>query len=367
MKPKSQIVDLPVYQPGKPIEEVRREFGLSEVIKLASNENPFGCSPKVKEAILAELDNMQLYPDGAAYELKTALSRFYGVGTDQLIIGAGSDELIALITRAYLTPDDETVMASHTFSQYKHNATIEGATSIEVPMVEGKHDLSAMLSAITGKTKIVWICNPNNPTGTMLTHGEVADFIANVPPHVLIVLDEAYYEYTRGTDFPRSLELMKQHPNVLILRTFSKAYGMASLRIGYGIGSPDIIHSINQVRGPFNTTRVAQAAAVAALQDQEYIQRCISLNREGIEYLTGEFARLGLSWFPAFGNFIMVETNRPAKDMFEALLRRGIIVRGGHVLGFPTKLRVTVGSREQNEAFIRALEEVLNEVGVVTV
>lgn len=366
MKPKAQVVNLPVYQPGKPVDEVKRQFGLTEVVKLASNENPYGCSPNVREAIMAELDQTQIYPDGAAVELTAALSRFLNVQPNQLILGAGSDEIILMICRAYLQAGDETVMANPTFSQYKHNATIEGAVSVEVPLVDGKHDLAAMLAAINNKTRIVWVCNPNNPTGTMLTHNEVASFISAVPEHIMIILDEAYIEYTAGTDFPHSLKFLQSHPNVVILRTFSKAYGLASLRIGYGIGQPDIIHSINQVRGPFNTTRYAQAAAKAALEDQAFIQDCAAKNREGIAYLTGEFERLGLSWFPAYGNFIMVETGRSAKDMFEALMKEGVIVRGGHALGYPTKLRVTVGSERENQVFITALEKVLNELGAVT-
>lgn len=199
----------------------------------------------------------------------------------------------------------------------------------------------------------------------MLTHDEVAQFVADVPSHVLIVLDEAYVEYTEGTVFPRSLELLKDHPNVIILRTFSKAYGLASLRIGYGIAHPSVIHSINQVRGPFNTSRFAQAAALAALSDQDFIRTCVEKNRAGITYLTRELKEMGLSWFPAHGNFIMMETERPAKEVFEALLRRGVIVRGGHTLGYPTKLRVTVGSEEENQIFLHTLKEVLSEVKTI--
>jgi histidinol-phosphate aminotransferase len=362
--PKPQIKDLPVYQPGKPIEEVKRELGLTEVIKLASNENPYGCSPKVKEAIAAELSNLQLYPDGAAVALKEALSRHYGVAAEQLIIGAGSDELLALIARAFLNPGDEAVMATHTFGQYKHNVTIEGAVPAEVPLVDGTHDLPGMLARINDRTKIVFVCNPNNPTGTMVEHAEVAAFVEQVPSRVMIILDEAYAEYAEAySDFPRSLELFRRHPNVLILRTFSKAYGLASLRVGYGIGTPEVIHSINQVRGPFNTTRIGQAAAAAALADQDFVRSCAARNREGIAYLTDRFSKMGLFFYPAFGNFILVDTGLPAQDVFQALLRKGVIVRGGHQLGFPTFIRVTVGRPEENETFIAALEQVLQEAG----
>ncbi|RAV18512.1 histidinol-phosphate transaminase [Paenibacillus contaminans] len=364
MKPKQNIVHLPVYQPGKPIEEVKRELGLSEVTKLASNENPFGCSPKAKQAIVDEVERVSLYPDGGSVELTKAVAEFYNVEPNQIIFGAGSDEIILMIARAFLVPGDETVMATHTFPQYKHNAEIESAKVIEVPLQEGTHDLPALLARVTDKTKIVWVCNPNNPTGTINTHAEVKDFLSKISPDVLVVLDEAYAEYITTEDYPDGLQLLKEHKNVILLRTFSKIYGLASLRIGYGIGHPEVIHTINQVREPFNTTRFAQAAALAAIGDQSFIEYCRTANAEGIAYLSGEFDRLGLSYFPAHGNFMMVDVQRPAAPVFNALMSKGIIVRGGHALDFPTSIRVTVGSREQNGKFIAALEQVLAEVEV---
>lgn len=365
MKPKQTIIHLPVYQPGKPIEEVKRELGLTEVIKLASNENPFGSSPNVKAAIEAEIANISLYPDGGAVQLTEAVAASLGVETNQLIFGAGSDEVILMLARAFLVPGDESVMASHTFPQYKHNCEIEGAISIEVPLKDGTHDLDAMAAAITDRTKIVWICNPNNPTGTMNTDAEIKAFLAKVPAHTIVVLDEAYCEYNTTGEFPDSIELIVQYKNVISLRTFSKIYGLASLRIGYGIGHPDVIRSINQVREPFNTTRFAQAAALAAIKDQDFIASCREANSAGLTYLEEQFKQLGLHSFPAHGNFIMVDVARPAADVFNGLLRRGLIVRGGHMLGFPTSLRVTIGSSEQNAKFIAALTEVLAEVPVL--
>lgn len=364
VQPKKNIVHLPVYQPGKPIEEVKRELGLTEVIKLASNENPFGCSEKAKEAIASEIANTSLYPDGGAVELTVALAEHLGVEPNQIIFGAGSDEVILMISRAYFEAGDETVMASHTFPQYKHNAEIEGAVCIEVPLQDGTHDLEAMLEAITERTKVVWICNPNNPTGTMVTHEQIEAFMKKAPSNVLVVLDEAYAEYNTTSEYPDGFRLLKTYPNLILLRTFSKIYGLASLRIGYGVGHPDVIRSINQVREPFNTSRFGQAAALAAVKDQAFIDRCREENAAGIRYLTGEFDRMGLSYYPAHGNFIMVDVKRSAADVFNGLLRQGFIVRGGHQLDFPTKIRVTVGSQEQNEKFIRALENVLAEIGV---
>lgn len=364
MQPKKNIVHLPVYQPGKPIEEVKKELGLSEVIKLASNENPFGSSPKAQEAIVAELGNASIYPDGGAVQLTAELAQRFGVNSDQIIFGAGSDEVILMIARAFLEHGDETVMASHTFPQYKHNCEIEGAVCIEVPLKDGTHDLDAMAGKITDKTKVIWVCNPNNPTGTMVTHAEMERFMGKVPPHVLVVLDEAYAEYNMTDEYPDGFALLKSYKNIIMLRTFSKIYGLASLRIGYGIGNAEVIRSVNQVREPFNTSRFGQAAALAAVKDDAFIEQCREANAKGITYLTSQFEQMGLSYYPAHGNFIMVDVGRPAGKVFDGLLRRGIIVRGGHQLDFPTKIRVTVGSQEQNEKFIQALAAVLDDVPV---
>jgi histidinol-phosphate aminotransferase len=363
MQPKQNIVDLPVYQPGKPVEDVKRELGLSEVIKLASNENPFGCSPKAKEAMAREFDNISIYPDGAAVELTAALAEYHGVNADQIIFGAGSDEIILMIARAFLVPGDETIMADQTFPQYKHNAKIENAVIIEVPLKEGTHDLASMLDRVTDKTKVIWVCNPNNPTGTIVNELELGRFLAEVPSNVLVVLDEAYCEYIDDPAYPDGLKLLQKHPNVILLRTFSKIYGLASLRIGYGIGRPEVIRSINQVREPFNTSRFAQAAALASLNDESFLIECRRANKEGLEYLNTEFQQMGLQSFPAYGNFIMVDMQRPAQQVFDSLLRRGIIVRAGHK-GYPNHIRITVGSQEQNRKVIAALKAVLQEIAI---
>ncbi|QMV44391.1 histidinol-phosphate transaminase [Cohnella cholangitidis] len=363
MQPKPNIVHLPVYQPGKPVEDVKRELGLTEVIKLASNENPFGSSPKAKEAIAREMENISIYPDGAAVELTNAIAKRFGVNTDQVIFGAGSDEIILMIARAFLVPGDETIMADQTFPQYKHNVQIENATIIEVPLKDGTHDLKAMGERVTDKTKVVWVCNPNNPTGTINTADEVEQFLSEIPSHVLVVLDEAYCEYIDDPSFPDGLKLLAKYPNVILLRTFSKIYGLASLRIGYGIGRPDVIRSINQVREPFNTSRFGQAAALAALQDDEFIAFCREENKKGLAYFNRSFAELGLQAFPAYGNFIMVDVKRSGQEVFDALLRKGVIVRAGHKL-YPTYVRITVGSQEQNEKVIAALTTVLQELAV---
>ncbi|AKG35403.1 histidinol-phosphate transaminase [Paenibacillus durus] len=364
MKPKPHIVGLPVYKPGKPIEEVKKEYGLDEVIKLASNENPYGSSPSTKAAIQAELDNLSLYPDGSAAELTASLAAHLGVSSDNIIFGCGSDEIIALIARAFFLPGDETIMADQTFSVYKSNADIEGAVSIEVPLVQGTHDLDGMLARITGKTKVIWVCNPNNPTGTIVSGSALTAFLDAVPDHVMVVLDEAYFEYVTDPSYSDGIKLLDRYPNLVVLRTFSKIYGLAALRIGYGVARPEIITLINQVREPFNTSRLAQAAAIAALGDQDYVDECRRLNSAGRVQLEGEFGRLGLEYFPAHGNFIMVDVRVSAFDIFELLLRKGVIVRAGHRL-YPTYIRATIGSQEQNQVFIEVLEAALKEQGVL--
>ncbi|CAI6059688.1 Histidinol-phosphate aminotransferase [Paenibacillus sp. JJ-100] len=360
MKPKSQIVDLPVYKPGKPIEEVKRELGLEQVIKLASNENPYGSSPAALEAITKEMANVSVYPDGSSVELTEVLAEHLGVERSNLIFGCGSDEIIALITRAFFLPGDETIMADQTFSVYKSNADIEGAVTIEVPLKNGTHDLPAMLAEINDKTKAVWICNPNNPTGTIVTEQDLITFMDQVPSQVMVVLDEAYYEFVTDEAYPQSIPLIDRYPNLVVLRTFSKIYGLASLRIGYGIARPEVIDLINRVREPFNTSRFGQVAAKAALQDQAFVQECSQRNAADREWLQNEFSRLGLRYFSSQGNFILVDVNMPSLTAFQSLLKQGIIVRSGfHV--YPTYIRVSVGTAEQNRAFIAALENTLAE------
>lgn len=363
MKPKSQIVNLPVYKPGKPIEEVKRELGLEQVIKLASNENPYGSSPAALEAITKELVNVSIYPDGSSTELTEVLAKHLGVKRDNLIFGCGSDEIIALITRAFFLPGDENIMADQTFSVYKSNAEIEGAVSIEVPLKDGTHDLTSMLAQINDKTKAVWVCNPNNPTGTIISEQELTAFLDRVPSHVMVVLDEAYYEFVTDEAYPQSVPMIERYPNLVILRTFSKIYGLASLRIGYGIARPEVIDLINRVREPFNTSRFGQAAAKAALEDQAFVQECAERNAVERAYLQNEFTRLELPFFPSQGNFIMVDLDMPSATAFQSLLKQGIIVRPGfHV--YPTYIRVSVGTSEQNRAFVTALKNTLAEKAV---
>ncbi|MGZ0053226.1 histidinol-phosphate transaminase [Brevibacillus gelatini] len=359
MQPKQRILNAPVYQPGKPIEDVKREFGLTEVIKLASNENPYGCSPKAKAAIAEQLDSLALYPDGASLSLRWDLAEFLGVKPGQLIFGNGSDENLLMIARAFLSEGTNTVMATPTFSQYRSNAIIEGAELIEVPLKNGVHDLEAMAAAINEKTKVVWVCNPNNPSGTIVTAKELEAFLEKVPRSVLVVLDEAYYEYVVDPEYPQTVPLLDQYPNLIILRTFSKIYGLASLRVGYGIASEELVSALEHVREPFNTGALGQVAARAALHDQEFVVACRERNREGLKQLTDAFDEWGLSYFPSQTNFILVDLKKDSDEVFKKLLAQGIIVRSGNALGFPGYQRITVGTKEQNEKLLSVLKEIV--------
>lgn len=356
MKWKNHLYTLEPYQPGRPIEDVKREFGLEHIIKLASNENPYGYSSAVSK-ILKETDwTLPMYPDGGAVQLREVLATHLGVKENQLIFGNGSDNLIQMIAKAILSPGVNTVMATGTFSQYSHNAILEQAEVREVPHVNGRHDLEGMLKEIDADTGIVWICSPNNPTGEYIPEDELLSFLNQVPADVLVVFDAAYYEYVTAEDYPDILPLIDQFDNLIVLHTFSKIYGMAALRIGYGVANPYIIRMLEPAREPFNVNAIAQKAAIAAIGDQEFIQECRQKNREGLEQYY-EFCKIhGLDYYPSQANFILIDTGYDGNEVFHYLMRKGYIVRSGQALGFPTSIRITVGSHAQNKAVLKELE-----------
>lgn len=364
MKWKQQIHGMKAYQPGKPMDEVKKMYGLDEVIKLASNENPFGSSPKVKALLQSDVSNHAIYPDGYAQSLRTAVANYVGVEENELIFGNGSDDLIAIITRALLYPGVNTVMADPSFSQYWHNAEIEGAEVRKVPCVDGVHDLDAMLAAIDDNTSVVWVCNPNNPTGTIVDGEALAAFIAKVPKDVLIVLDEAYIEYVTSDKHLPTLHYFRDYENVILLRTFSKAYGLASFRVGYGIAQASTIAKLDPVRAPFNNTILSQQVAIAALSDQDFIASCVAVNEEGKKQYYAWCEQHGMNYYPSETNFVLFEVKADSQVVFEELMKRGFIIRSGAALGAPGYIRVTVGTKEQNEKFLQLLDEVLKEQGI---
>ncbi|GAE29026.1 histidinol-phosphate transaminase [Alkalihalobacillus hemicellulosilyticus] len=357
---KQQIIGLPSYQPGKPIEEVKEELGLTRVVKLASNENPYGASKRVATAISESATNTTIYPDGYSAKLREKVALKLGVTPEQLIFGNGSDEVIQFLCRALLSPGTNTVTADPTFSQYKLNATIEGAEVREVPSVDGVHHLEAMLQAIDEMTRIVWVCNPNNPSGTYVNEDTFKRFLDQVPPHVLVVSDEAYYEYVTAKDYPNTIPLIKKYPNLMVLRTFSKAYGLAALRIGYGVGSAGFVSSIDPVRPPFNNNSFAHCAAIAALEDQAFIDECVEKNTEGMKQFEQFCQKHELYYYPSQTNFILIDFKQSGDRVFDFLLRKGFIVRSGKALGFPTCVRITIGKKEDNEELFTYLEELVN-------
>lgn len=349
------IASLSPYVPGKPIEELQRELGLARVIKLASNENPLGPSPKALAALVGGHDSLHRYPDGGAYRLRQALADRWKVSLDHIILGNGSDEILGLLARTFLAPGDEAVMADQTFVIYKMEVTAAHGKAVIVPLVNWTHDLDGMAQAITSRTRLVFLCNPNNPTGTMVAADAVARFMAQVPENVVVVFDEAYLEYVRDPHFPDSLQYVTQGRNAIVLRTFSKIYGLAGLRIGYGITTPEITNCLNRVRPPFNANTLAQRAALAALGDDEHVAKSRAVNAAGMQQIEDGLRALGFATIPSQANFVYFDVKRDGRGVFDALLREGVIVR--HIEG--TMLRVTIGQPDENAAFLVSLKKVL--------
>lgn len=358
------------YQPGKPIAELERELGISGIVKLASNENPLGASPLAVAAMHAAMSDIARYPDGSGFDLKKALSERYQIEHACIVLGNGSNDLLELAARAFLAPGDKVVYADHAFAVYALATQAAGATGISVPATKGfGHDLSAMLqAAVQHKVKMVFIANPNNPTGTFLGAAELLEFLRAVPPQVLVVLDEAYNEYLPQNLRYDSVSWLRDFPNLIISRTFSKAYGLAGLRVGYALAGELVADMLNRVRQPFNVNSVAQAAAVAALQDEVFLRRTCELNQAGMEQITQGLTRLGLEFIPSYGNFVCCRIANPgqsggkgAGQIYCRLLELGVIVRPIANYGMPDYLRVSIGLESENEKFLSALAQALGE------
>lgn len=359
IKIRENLETLLPYPPGKPIEDVQREFNLENIVKLASNENPLGPSPKAVWAILDSVNEINLYPDGNVFYLRKALSEKLKIKPENLIFGNGSDELIILISQTYLDKDDEIIISDKAFIRYQMAAQVQNAKWISVPMIDYRHDLKGFVKAITPKTKAIFIDNPNNPIGTMVTKSEFEELINSVPENVLIVMDEAYYEYIDDPDYPKTLDYLDKHKNIIILRTFSKIYGLAGIRLGYGIADAEIITNIDRVRPPFNVSRLAQAAGLAAIDDKEHLERSRKTNKEGLKYIYGELEKLGLKYVKSYANFVLIDMNKDGVKVFDDLQRLGVIVRPVKGYKLPNHIRVTIGTPEENKIFIEALKKVI--------
>jgi histidinol-phosphate aminotransferase len=357
------VASLTPYVPGKPIEEVEREYGVSNVAKLASNENALGPSPKALVAMREAAARVNLYPDGAAFYLRNAIAEKLGVTPAEIFVGNGSNELIELLVRTFVLEGEEVLASAQSFIAYKLAAQAHGRTLVEAPMKARFHyDLDALRKLLSRRTKLVFLANPDNPTGTWFTEQELLPFLDAVPKDTLVVLDEAYVEFVDAPGFQDSLALRRKYPNVVVLRTFSKIYGLAGLRLGYGLARPDVVEYVDRVRAPFNVNLVAQAAGVAALGDSEHVERSRALVREERPRLAEGLKALGAIVVPSQGNFVLADfPGRPGKELFEALLREGVIVRPMGGYGFPTAQRITVGLRSENEKCLVALAKVLGK------
>jgi histidinol-phosphate aminotransferase len=349
------------YQPGKPISELERELGITGIVKLASNENPLGASPKALAAAHAALDEIGLYPDGNGFALKDALVKRYGVAHDQVVLGNGSNDLLELAARAFLTVGDKVVYADHAFAVYALATQAVGATGISVAAKKFGHDLDAMrAAAVEQGAKIIFIANPNNPTGTFLSGDALLAVLRALPANILVVLDEAYNEYLPEECRYDSVAWLKEFPNLIISRTFSKAYGLASLRVGYALGDSQVVDMMNRVRQPFNVNSVAQAAAVAALQDTDFVRQIFALNRRGMAQIVDELNKMGLEYIPSFGNFISFKID-DAMKVYRRLLELGVIVRPIANYDMPGWLRVSIGLETENDKFLSALRQIIGE------
>ena len=347
------------YQTGKPIEELQRELGLAHVVKLASNENPLGPGKKALAAARHALEQMHRYPDGAGYYLKSALAERLGVEPNCITLGNGSNDVLELLARAWVMPGDEVIFSEHAFAVYPLATLACSGVPVAVPARLYGHDLEAMAAAVTDRTRLIFVANPNNPTGTWHHRQALETFLDAVPERVLVVLDEAYFEYVEEVDYPNGMDYLGRYPNLVVTRTFSKIHGLAGLRLGYGVSSPAVADVLNRVRQPFNANLVAQAAALGALDDPDYVEDSRSLNTSGLAQVAEGLQKLGLHFIPSVANFLAFDCARDAAPVYQGLLREGVIVRPIAGYGMPQFLRVSIGLPEENERFLAALQKAL--------
>lgn len=353
------ILAIKPYSPGKPLEELEREYGISDSIKLASNENPLGPSPLAVKAIQDAIGKLNRYPDGSGYDLIKNIAKKLGVATGNIVLGNGSDEIIGMITRALLCPGDEAIMPCPSFLMYNIMVCCAGATPVEVPLKSLCVDLDGIRDRISSRTRMIFICNPNNPTGTVISKEDFKGFLKIIPSGVLVVVDEAYIEFVRDNGCARSIDYLDSGIALVTLRTFSKAYGLAGLRIGYGIMPQEIASLLNRVRQPFNANSLAQVGAAAALEDKRFLEKTVSLVHEELDFLYTSLNRMNIKYFPTQANFFLIDVGENADDVFEKMLRQGVIVRSMTSYGYPDYIRINVGLHEENIRFLNALEKII--------
>jgi histidinol-phosphate aminotransferase len=366
-KIRANVLAMKPYVPGKPVDEVKRELGLTDVVKLASNENPFGPSPKAIEAVKRAAETMHVYPDGAAFELKNKIAAKFGVPGEKIMVGNGSDELIHLLGHLFLdSPEDEVVVGIPGFVRYHASAHLAPCKLLKIDLdADYRHDIQGIIAAVNERTKIVYLDTPNNPTGTYVPEDQVLHLIRSVPEHVVVVLDEAYYEFVaHRPDYHDGLSLVKAHPNVVVLRTMSKAHGLAGLRLGYGFASAEIVQAMDRAREPFNVNSLAMVAGIAALDDDEHVRLTVENNSRGLQAMSEVFRQFGATPCESFANFLFVDLGRPCRPIYEALLREGVIVRPGDLLGNPNCMRVSIGTPAETDRFVSAFRAVMTPAGV---
>lgn len=361
VKARAELDGITPYALGQTIEEIKVQYGITTVRKLSDNENVYGTSAKVREAIMKETANLCFYPDGLTSTIVEKLSGHYKLDQKHFLVSNGSEEILRLLTRAFIDKNDEAVMAEVTFPRYKTNVLIDGGKAVTVPMIDGRHDLTKMLEAITNKTKLVFVCNPNNPTGTIVAKQELLEFIDSVPANVLIIIDEAYFEYADSEEYLDTMPLLAQYENLVILRTFSKIYGLASLRVGYGIMHEEIAKELHKVRDVFNVNQLAQAAAAAALEDQAFVQDCAAKNSAERDFLSAKFKELEIDSFPSQSNFLYAFTNRP---VIQTLTENGVLVRQMQLPGYKEAFRITLGTRDDHEFILQIVSQLFHERAV---
>ncbi|MEJ1297918.1 MAG: histidinol-phosphate transaminase [Candidatus Sedimenticola sp. (ex Thyasira tokunagai)] len=355
------IANLKPYVPGKPVSELERELGITNSIKLASNENPLGCSDKAKAAIQAELTDAARYPDGGGFALRNKLAEKHNIDPACITLGNGSNDVLDMIARVFLAPGTESLFSQYAFAVYPISSQAVGATLKMVPARDYGHDLEAMINGVGETTRVVWVANPNNPTGTWVDSEELENFIAALPRDVIVVVDEAYIEYVDESGYPDTSLWLKKYPNLIVTRTFSKVYGLASLRVGYALSHSDIADLLNRVRQPFNVNSMAMTAAIAALDDQDFVRQSIEMNRNGMAQLSAALDEMKVDYIPSVGNFITVDVGRPVEEVDLALLKQGCIGRPLANYGMPQHLRITIGTATENSRFIEALKEVMGK------
>ena len=356
--PRKAVLNVKPYQPGKPIEEVKRELGLSDVIKMASNENPLGPSPKAVEAIKKYLGNINMYPEGGCFYLRQAIAKRLRVKPEQLIFGNGSDELIELVLKAFVGEGDEVVVANPTFLMYEVASSVHGAKIKVVPTRYFKYDLKAMKDAVSKNTKVVFIANPDNPNGTYVARYELEDFLKDIPEDTIVFLDEAYCDFVEERDYPNGLEYLGKN-NLIVTRTFSKAYGLAGLRVGYGVSNPEIIKYMETVRDPFNVNSLAQIGAIGALKDKDFLAKAKKVVREGKKFIYSELKAMGIRYVPSVTNFILIELGPKSGEVAEKLLKKGVIIRNMKAWGLGNFIRLTIGKKPENKRFIKELKKII--------